>query len=109
MFVLADNPTFTHTVELVVPIDGGYENQTLKATFRVLDTEHAESFDLSDTVQSTAFLTEVIERLDDIAGADDAPLPYSDKLRDRIIQLPFARGPLAKAYFVGVNKATVGN
>ena len=47
--------------------------------------------------------------MDDLAGDDDQPMPYSDALRDELLKVPYVRAALAKSYFTAVTKAAVGN
>ena len=110
MFKLTETPTFTRTVKVLVPIDGGHEEQSFTAKFRVLPMEKLKSYDTENNAdQGTAFLREVIVGLDDIAGPDGSALPYSDSLRDRLIELPFVRGPLSQAYLLALNGVALGN
>lgn len=109
MFSISNSPTFTHTVKINVPVNGGYEQQSFQATFNVLPTEEAARFDLSNGEETTAFLKRIIAHLDDLAGPDGKPVPYNSDLRDRLIQLPYVRIPVAAAYFDGVTGSYTGN
>jgi hypothetical protein len=109
MFVIETEPKFTHTVKVSVPVDGGYEDQTLTARYRVLRTEEFNSLDLSTGAGHADFLRKAIISLDDIAGADKKPIPYSDALRDQLLSLNYVRQALSKAYFEAVSGARAGN
>ncbi|WP_242415089.1 phage tail assembly chaperone [Sphingomonas panni] len=109
MFVADPNPTFTHEVTARVPVNGGYEEQKFKVTYRVLTDEQLGAFDLNDNGSAAAFLRQAVTGLDDIAGADKKALPYSDNLRDQIIGLPYARVPMVRGYFEAVYPARLGN
>lgn len=109
MFVLSTNPTFTHTVKVMVPVDGGHHEQTFRATFRCMAAEEVAAYDLHDGASSAKFLRAVLVGLDDIVGADDQALPYNDLLRDRLLSLPYVRAGLARTYFDAMAKATLGN
>ncbi len=110
MFTVTSQPTFTHTVKVLVPVDGGHQEQTLKVTYRVLasDTDEDE-FDLNSTSGSTAFLKKAVVGLDDMVGADEKPLPYSDGVRDQLIKLPYVRVAMARGYYEAITKAALGN
>jgi hypothetical protein len=108
MFTIQDDPQFTHTVKVQVPVDGGFKAQEFKATFRVVPPEETDRHDLHTTEGSTAFLRRVIVSLDDI-GADGQILPYSDELRDRVLARPYARTALATTYFKAIAGARAGN
>lgn len=109
MFTITDEPRFTHDVTARVPVDGGFAEETFKATFRVIDPEEADSFALATTDGSTAFLKCVIVRLEGIADAEKKPLEYSDTVRDAVLRLPWARSALARAYFTAISGAKAGN
>jgi hypothetical protein len=111
MFIVAANPQFTHTVKILVPSDGGHLEQSLKVTFKVIDSdeEQAERHDLNTIAGSIAFCKEVVVSLDDLVDAEDKPVVYSDQLRDRLLKVPYIRTPIARAYYDAMTKATVGN
>ena len=109
MFIIDEEPKFTHTVKAQVPVDGGFKEQSFKATFRVLPPEEIDKFDLTSTEGSSDFLRRVIVGLDDVAGPDKKPISYSDELRDKVIALPYARAALATGYFKAIAGARTGN
>ncbi|RIA44043.1 hypothetical protein DFR49_2279 [Hephaestia caeni] len=109
MFIVADNPTFKHTVTAMVPIDGGYREETFDVTYNVIVPDEIDEFDLGTVAGSTDFLRRAIHRLDDIAGADKKPIPFSIELRDRLLTLPWARRAISNGYFEAINKARPGN
>jgi hypothetical protein len=109
MYVVVANPTFTHTVNVLVPSDGGHDKQTLRATFRVLPSDKESEFDISTIEGSNGFLRAIIVELLDLVDAKEQPVPYSDKLRDQLFALPFIRTALVKTYFDAIRKAAEGN
>ncbi|MEX0841715.1 MAG: hypothetical protein WD039_05460 [Xanthobacteraceae bacterium] len=109
MFKISEKPTFTHVVKVLVPVDGGHREDTLRATYRVLPIDEVKKIDLDAADGATAFLRAVIEKLDDIADHDGNAMVYSDELRDRVIALPYCRAALAQGYFDAVSKAKAGN
>jgi len=109
MFIVDDNPRFTHSVTAMAPIDGGFEPQEFKVTYRVMDAAEFEKLDLNTREGSDAFLRKVVVGLDDIAGADRKALPYSDQLRDKVIRLPWARKAIVQGYFKAIAKSVEGN
>lgn len=109
MFVDDPNPTFTHTVTAKVPVDGGFEDQPFKVTYRVLDDQTVGAFDMNEKGSAVAFLKAAVVTLDDIVDRDGKPVPYSDALRDRMIGKPYLRQPMARGYFAAVYEARMGN
>lgn len=110
MFVLTENPTFSHPVKVLIPVDGGHKEQSFTAEFRVIPAEEAAKFDLNKGEDSRAFLQRAIVKFgDDIVGPDDKPVPYSDELRDRLIGVPYVRSALARTYFAAIGGQKLGN
>ena len=108
MFKVATDPTFTHQVVVMIPIDGGFDKQSFKATFRVLGKEEDRP-DLSTADGSTAFLRDVVTDMSELEGEDGQPLPYSDALRDRLLKVPYVQAALVRTYVAAVSKAPAGN
>lgn len=109
MFIVDTDPQFTHPVKIKVPVDGGYLDQQFRARFRLIPVEEADTFDLADRVSTTAFLKRIVIELFDLVGADNQPLSYSDKLRDKLLSNPIVRIALRDAYYGAVSGATLGN
>lgn len=108
-FKILDNPTFRHTVDIVVPSDGGYETQSLDVTCRVLDVETAKVFNLATADGVTDFLRKAVVSFDGVIDDGGRPVPYSDALRDRMLALPFVRKAIAEHYSDAVSRARLGN
>lgn len=108
MFVFDPNPTFTHTVKVKVPVDGGFVDQTFRATFAVVPTEEAKNYDLDDGDGSTAFLRRAVTHMHDLIGLDDQPVTYNDKLRDALLNQSYVRKALARAYFDAISGVQSG-
>ena len=109
MLKISSNPTFQRTITAKVPVDGGYREDSFKVTFKMLSTDEINKFDLASEAGTRQLLTAVIENLDDIAGENDKPLPYSDDLRDKVLGLPYLRTALVTEYFKSISGATEGN
>ena len=109
MFIVKPNPTFTHPVIAKVPVDGGYDDQRFTATFQVMPVEEAAEYDLTDGKSSAAFLRRVIVELGELADAGDKSVPYNDALRDQLLNVPYVRTALAKAYLGAIGGAALGN
>jgi hypothetical protein len=107
MFKVTADPTFTHKVRVMVPVDGGHTEQTFNATFGVMDVEELEK--LQDEEGQVAVLKKVIRTMSDLVGDDDQPLPYSDALRDKLIGVPYVRIAMFQTYLKAITKAKAGN
>lgn len=107
MFKITTEPKFTHTVIACVPSDGGHDEQSFKATFRVLDTD--KLVDDGTVEGQIEDLRRVVVSLDDLADDQGNPVSYSDALRDQLVRLPYVRIALLNAYIRGIGKAKQGN
>lgn len=101
--------TFRRTVEVNVPVDGGFEKQAMSATFAVVPSSAAERFNLFSTQGSQEFLRAAIVELGDLVGEDGKELSYSDAVRDAVIDQPYAAAALIAAYAEGMGGAKRGN
>ena len=109
MFKIATETTFTHPVKVMIPVDGGHEAADFRAKFLVLPSDREKDFDLATAEGSNGFLRAILVSADDVAGDDGEALPWSDALRDRLLQVPFVRTALTRTYFRAVQKAAEGN
>lgn len=109
MLKIVQTPTFTHKVKARVPTDGGHRDEEFSATFRVLPASQAENYDYTTGAGMTEFLRAVVVRLDELADEQGKEIPYSDAVRDAVLDLPYARRALADTYIAAVTKAAAGN
>lgn len=107
MFKIAKEPTFTRNVTICVPVDGGFSNQSMKVTFRVLPTDQLSS--TSGNEGQIEDLRRVIVAMDDLVDEADQPISYSDEIRDQLIAVPYVRLALLHSYVESVSKAKAGN
>lgn len=109
MFKIIQDRTFTHPVTIQVPVDGGYDTGTVDATYRVLDAETAESFDLRSGDGMTAFLIATLAKVDGFVDDNDQPIAWNDKFRDGCLADYWIRQGLLDGYLNAVRKAPLGN
>ena len=109
MFKIATRRQFTHTVEFKVPVDGGFENASFKARFQVLSSDEAAEFKVATLDGMKSFLATVVIELEDVTDDAGKPLPYSDALRDQVIDFQPARIALYAAYWAALTPARTGN
>ncbi len=110
MFIVDPDPKFTHPVKVRVPVDGGFDDQSFKVTFRVIPTDQMKLYDLSDGESSAAFLKRAIVSMDDLVGTDGkTAVPYNDSIRDQLLSVAYVRAALGRTYFEAVAGAALGN
>jgi len=109
MFKVLDEPTFSTGVEIKVPTDKGPQTEKCKPTYRAIDAEEIEVFDLRSVKDTKAFLRRVIVRIDDLTDAKGAPLTWSEEALEAVLRLPYALNPLTVGYFDQLNGAQKGN
>lgn len=105
MLKITANPEFSHKVKVHVPVDGGHIEQEFTARFRVVPWS-----ELQDAERDPA---EQVRRVwvgwEGIVDDNDQPIPFSDIMRDRFIDMLFVRVPVLTAYVSAVSGAKRGN
>jgi hypothetical protein len=109
MFKVLEKSTFTHDVPVLVPVDGGHEEQTLKTTFNYLDFEQIAPFDLKTPEGTTAMLLAIVNCLHELQDEKGNTLPYTGELRDMLFRRQYVRQALIGHYLAAVTKAKEGN
>lgn len=109
MFKMSAEPRFKHTVEVLVPVDGGHSSETIDVTYRVIGTSAASKHDLNTAAGSASFLKAVVVSVDDVQGENNKPVSFNDLLLDRLLEIPYVRAALARGYFDAIGKASAGN
>ncbi len=99
MLFYNEDLTFSRTVKVAVPVDGGFDEQSFKVVFKLVDDAKLISLDVSKPGSAIEFLNTAIVGLEDIVDADNVPLPFTDELRAMLIGRPFIRKPIITAYF----------
>jgi len=107
MFKVVSQPTFTHTVKVNVPVDGGFKEQGFRTRFRVIPLNELRTEDGEDG-QKEALRRVIIEMLD-LIDEQDQPMHYSDELRDQLLDVPYVRLALMQTYIAAITKARAGN
>lgn len=108
-FVVDFNPTFTHVVKVKVPVDGGFKDQSFKATYSVIPTDEISQYDLGGGTGSKEFLQRAVTHMSDLVDKDGETISYSDELRDQLLGQLYVRKALARTYFEAVAGAQSGN
>lgn len=107
MFKIAKEPTFQHTVKVRVPVDGGFEDQSLKVTFRVLPNgQFSNAGGVEGQIED---MRKAIVSMDDLVDGENNPVPFSDELKEQLIAVSYVRLALVQAYIDAVAGARTGN
>ena len=109
MFKINNRPTFKRKVTVRIPVDDGYDDQSFTAEFQLLDMDDMGGHNTMTPEGMRSFLQTVVIGLEDIVGEDDKPIPYSAKLRDRVIAQVPALNALYDTYAKAVGDARAGN
>ena len=109
MFKLDANRTFARDVIVMVPIDGGFREETLKTLYNYVDVETQDAFDFNDRKSTTAFLEMAVNRFDGVITDNDQPVPDSAELRRQLFGMHYVRVALIKTFLDAVTKVKVGN
>lgn len=106
MLKIAKCPEWTHEVTISVPVDGGFDNQTCKVRYRLMDDRALEP---TDPNNPGAILRAVVVHMTDLADETGLPLSWNDELRDHLFALPFVQAALIRGYYRSVVGAREGN
>ena len=107
MFKIVAEPQFTHTVKVRVPVDGGHEEQSFKARFRVVDAEELARVERDEGRR--AAIRRILVSMEELADAEGNLVSYSDALRDQLLQQTYVEIAIYLTYLDGVTGAKTGN
>ncbi|MEL7098290.1 MAG: hypothetical protein AAGM84_05620 [Pseudomonadota bacterium] len=109
MFKINTRPSFTSTVQIAVPGDDT-DVHSLNVRFKALRSSEMEAHDTGTSTEGQkVFLREVIEHVDGALDEDGEPVPYSEALREELLDWPFVVSALLQHYVRDLVKAHAGN
>lgn len=109
MFKIVKNPEFTHTVPVLVPVDGGHSEQSMKVRFRVVPQDELMNHNLGTADGTESYCRAICVGFADIVGEDDQPIPPSDEVNNILFRQPYVQIALIRAYTQAMSKARLGN
>jgi hypothetical protein len=109
MFIVDENPEFTRKVKVLVPVNGGHEQQDFTATFRVVPVDESAQFDLTTSSGVLDMIKHVLVRCDGLGNRSKEPVEWNDQVRDQLLAKPYTRSPILAAYFAAINGEREGN
>lgn len=109
MFKVIDEPMFTRDVPVLTPVDGGFEEQSLKTVFRLIETDEAGTFDTQTTEGTDGLLERIVVTFKDLTNERDEPIVCDAALRARLLNRPNIWRALIKEYLVASTKVKEGN
>jgi hypothetical protein len=111
MFKVTKNPTFTHDVTVMVPVDGGFDEQSLKVKYNVLDLDQLQKHELSNgNVKAQGdYCNAIVADFSDMVDDDGKPITCTTALRQKLINTAYVRIPIINAYEAAMTKAKAKN
>lgn len=103
MFKLTEKRTIKWPVTVDVPQDGG-STRPAKFTveFRLLDQSDID-VSLAQARNDAEFLFEVMQDWEGVADEDGQTIEFSDDTARRVVDIPYVRNALLRAYFEAVS------
>ena len=101
MFKLVENLEYDWPVQVRVPADGGkHKLQKFTAKFRAIGQDRTnELMESAGLKVDEVLLREVLVGWgDDVGDSQGKAIAFDDDARDRLLQIPYVRTALAKAY-----------
>lgn len=109
MFKVIEEPIFTHDVPVMTPVDGGFEEQSLKTVFRLIENDEAETFDTKTSEGTDALLGRIVVTFKDLTNESGEPIACDAELRRRLLNRPNVWRAVIKTYFAATTKVKEGN
>jgi hypothetical protein len=108
-FKVQKNPSFTHDVEVSLPIDGGFEKIILSTRFNYLGMDELEKFELSSNEGQDQFFAKAIVTFNDLVDDEGKPIACDASVRAQILGLTNVRIALMAAYTLALQGAARKN
>lgn len=102
MFKIKHNSDFTWPVKVQVPTDGRHQEQQFTARFKVVERSRFEDISSGDATAETALLREVLLGWEGVADESGEALPFSEQVRDQLLEIPYVRTAVVEAFFEGI-------
>lgn len=104
MFKLAEQPDdYSWPVEIQIPQDGGrYTTAEFDARFRILPQSEIDAIietAQNGTGQDEALMSRVLIGWARVEGEDGGPLAYSEEAKRALLDIPYVRIGIARAFF----------
>ncbi|MEX0971527.1 MAG: hypothetical protein WD046_13900 [Paracoccaceae bacterium] len=102
---------FTREITARVPVDGGFENQTMKVTYETLASDKAEALlDIKRGNQGMRdFVSAICVRVDELVDETGKPLEWNDTVKAQLLALPYAFGAIREGYLAAMTAAQAKN
>ena len=108
MFKLAP-ATFKREITVKVPVDGGFESQTMTVTYNVIPMDKSSEMLAQGGEGLIDFVNKITKRVDDIAGDDGKQLEWNDEVRDQLLNVPYVWAAILDGYKLAMGEARVKN
>lgn len=108
MFKLAP-ATFQRKITVKVPVDGGFDNQTMDVTYNALSITETETTLTADREGIKEYVRRTVNRIDDVADEDGKALEWNDGLRDQLLDVPYVFTAILEGYKSAMGEARLGN
>lgn len=109
MFKVIENPEFKRQVTVSVPVDGGFENQTLSVRLRVLTQERISTLVDANPGNFRPLVEAMVVELGDLIDAEGNAVACNDAVRAMVLDMPFVRSAILRDYSEAVAGAKRGN
>ncbi len=108
-FKVQKNPSFTHDVDVSMPVDGGFETGMLSTRFNYLAIDELEKFDLQSKAGQDAFFARAIVTFNDLVDDDGKPVACDADMRAQILRMTNVRIALMATYTLALQGAARKN
>ena len=109
MFKVVKNPTFTATVKISAPTEGGVVSSSFTARFKAITISAAEQFNLLSAEGTLNYLRAILIGWEGVADENGEAISFNDAARDELLDIPFVRIGILDTYNAAMRGAKSGN
>ena len=99
--------TFKRTVKIPVPVDDGFEEQSVVITYNVMPIDRTRALETGQDVVD--FVHETVNTVDGLVDGKKNPLEWNAEVQASFWNLPYVFNPVRDAYAEAINKAREKN
>jgi hypothetical protein len=107
MFRVIEEPQFVEDVAVEVPDGTGWRPEVLRTRFRALKVSDIDT--LNEDGGAVAVLDRAVVDFEDLADEAGKPVPGDGEWRARLLEYPFIRVALIRAYYAAQSGLRSGN
>jgi hypothetical protein len=99
--------TFIREIHVQQPKDSAFRSFSFRAEFLDIRQAEIDAIIEDSDYADRDLLRKVLVGWQDIVGPDKQPVPFSEEVREQLIERPWVRTPMVRVYFEVINGGRV--